>query len=203
MFWRDWSRSERLSLISIVFGVLAATAAWYVVPEFRLLFGLPSASNAPPTSRSETHENIPVSATLTPSTNVRLKSSDNANRTDTDLSDTISLHNPCSREISVAVHYQTNSGDWWTAGWWTVHPKETVIPDIKSSGTTVFFYSYDSTGEWTGENEKPNVDREVYTDAFDYVDGLPPKLQGKRTVSFFGIDAGDTYGEVSLEFGCK
>lgn len=48
MFWRDWTRGERLALIGIIIMLLAAIAAWLVVPGFRAIFKLSSPSFEPP-----------------------------------------------------------------------------------------------------------------------------------------------------------
>ncbi|ADN78375.1 hypothetical protein [Geobacter sulfurreducens] len=60
MIWKDWNRGERLSLVALIVGILAAIAAWLVVPEIRAFIGhsndtsnvanisTPSAPTSPP-----------------------------------------------------------------------------------------------------------------------------------------------------------
>jgi hypothetical protein len=64
MIWRDWSRAERLSLIGIIIAMLAAVAAWLVVPEIRNIF-----NDTKNKSASTSSTTLPIPATVAPAPN--------------------------------------------------------------------------------------------------------------------------------------
>src|SRR4051812_48779991 len=68
----EWSRTDKLTLFSIVITLFGAIAAWLVVPEFRHTFNLPkeyptnAANNSSNNRASESAKNLNGSPEITP-----------------------------------------------------------------------------------------------------------------------------------------
>jgi hypothetical protein len=55
MIWRDWNRVERLTLVGVIGTLLAAVAAWLVVPEIRTIISKPNIVSYPQNKSTESN----------------------------------------------------------------------------------------------------------------------------------------------------
>lgn len=66
MIWRDWNRVERISLVGIIVGLLAAVAAWLVVPEIRTIIGRANETKSGPIAPGLSPHNTTTAPWISP-----------------------------------------------------------------------------------------------------------------------------------------
>ncbi len=114
----------------------------------------------------------------------------------------ILLQNACTREIDVAIFYQTPQRRWMRRGWWVLAPGAIRETDASTLNRNVYFYAQGGTMAWHGEGELGSEIRTVVDEAFETDGTVALQGLGLRTVSFFRTIVDPTRPAHTQRFSC-
>ncbi len=230
---RAWSRGEKIGFFSLVVGALTCTAVLLSVPAVQALIGRLLRSGGDPAAATRVlpdPETETLRQLLEEQRRLYEEHSQAARAEVVKLHDermdlrkqriealaeklqvggerrfdTILLHNKCSHDVSVALHYLDIDDSWISRGWWVVKPGETMTTDARTRNSFIFFFAeHQAAGRrWDGAGKEGSLTLAIADVKFDHLDGDAFVYPEARTVSFFRRESGDQWTDFTETFEC-
>jgi uncharacterized membrane protein len=118
--------------------------------------------------------------------------------------DTIALHNECSFNVAVALHYRDLDDQWVTRGWWTIEPGKTVETDAMTRNSVLFFYAENEAEgwRWDGEGQAEAIELPVVNAKFDHLTTEAFPHPEPTRVRFYERRTGQSFVNHVERFAC-